>query len=90
MTRKEAKIVLLEEALRNAQDLVEFLHRCLTRPNNHTYAFPERTEERLRQWNELAPIEPRCHHSGIVENCERCKIHWKRYIELKQAREILS
>jgi hypothetical protein len=61
MTKEEAKIIVLEDALRQAQSTVEFMHGCLTYPyENHPdggyyYAYPEHTLKHLEEWKNLAP-----------------------------------
>ena len=89
----EEKIFLLEDALHQAQWTVEFLHNCLVNPDNgemkggYTYGYPEQTLEYLKEWSELAPPPPLCHHSRIVPNCEACKRgheHRVRFYEIQQ------
>ncbi|HUA43776.1 MAG TPA: hypothetical protein VMA77_01035 [Solirubrobacteraceae bacterium] len=49
------RVCLLEEALRQAQETVAFLHDCLIDPEHNFYAHPEGTEKHLEEWRALAP-----------------------------------
>jgi hypothetical protein len=71
VTRDEARIVLLEQALEQAQNTVSFLHGCLTDPG-YKYAYPEQTQRNLDEWAALVPRRPYCVHSFTVEGCESC------------------
>lgn len=93
MTEAEAKIVLLEDALHQAQSLVEFLHGRLTNPQ-YRYAYPELTQRELQNWARLAPRPPACHHSnyaaGIRAGCHLCMGDGARRKPLLDAQEVLG
>jgi hypothetical protein len=96
MNAQEARIVILEEALREAQSLAEFLHNCLTKPDNgemkggYSYGYPEHTLFYLNQWEKLAPRAAPCPHSMINPDCESCAIHRSDRIKLNEARKVLG
>ena len=90
MTTYEARIIVLEDALRQAQNTVKFLHGCLTDPEGHSYEYPERTADRLKTWAELVPLKPSCHHSCIKEDCTACQIHRADRALLMEARYVLD
>lgn len=96
MTEQEARIVVLEDTLREAQSLVEFLHMCLVKPSNgemnggYRYAYPEHTIERLKEWNGIAPRGQSCHHSRVEKDCKSCqRIHIER-MQLWEAHKVLG
>jgi hypothetical protein len=88
-TVSEARAVLLEDALRQAQSTVEFLHGCLTQPG-YEYAYPEMTERRLQEWSELAPRTEPCVHSRTEEGCESCADRDRRFQQIAEARAALA
>ena len=96
MTKDEARIILLEDALRQAQHTVAFLHGCLTQPDNgemkggYRYAYPEHTQRRLEEWAKLAPPLPSCFHSGQHLNCESCIAHGATRYYMREAKSVLS
>lgn len=96
MTKLEAEIVLLKDALVQAQYTVEFLHNCLVNPDNGEfkggfyYAYPEQTLKYLEEWEELAlPLES-CFHSINKVSCSACCERVKHQKELYQARKIME
>lgn len=90
MTKEEAKIVLLQHALQDAQHLVSFLHGCLTLPN-YKYAYPESTARRLEEWGKLAPIDGTgCHHSMTKPDCPSCVAGQKMRQEHMEALKVLE
>ncbi|RJQ27064.1 hypothetical protein C4577_01960 [Candidatus Parcubacteria bacterium] len=96
MTKEEARIILLEDALRQAQHTVEFLHNCLLYPSDHhmnggyNYAYPEQTLKHLEDWNKLAPKEIFCNHSRYEESCKSCVDRVNEYKRLIEAKEIID
>jgi hypothetical protein len=85
----------LRDALEQAQNLVEFLHGCLTEPHvdgvpgGYTYAYPEHTLKYLEEWAKLAPRLPYCFHSKTVKGCPSCDAHIAR-AEARARREELK
>jgi hypothetical protein len=101
MTTQEARIIVLEDALRQAQNLVEFLHGCLTRPAKtipavqmngaYKYEYPESTLEELKKWSTIAPrSNSMCYHSMHVPDCESCQEHLTESRLLTEAKRILK
>ena len=98
MTPPEARIVLLEDALVDSYNLIDFLHNCLVNPSTGTmgqpdfkggysYGYPDQTIKRLEKIRQLVDIPSYCHHSGHNEDCESCqrlKIYRHRLAEAKQ------
>lgn len=75
MTDDEARIVLLEDALQQAQNTVEFMHGCLT-DKTYKYAYPEMTFSNLAEWGKLAPRPAMyCAHSRRQLDCPSCQTH---------------
>lgn len=90
MAEEQAEIVLLKDALVQAQHTVGFLHGCLTDPT-YSYAYPEQTERRLAQWHELAPMpEHVCVHSNYHESCASCVEREVHRAEVGQAHQVLE
>lgn len=94
MTKEEARIIILEDALRQAQNTVEFLHGCLT-CENYSYDYPESTIRRLEKWKKLAPricdvLNKKCYHSRSEEDCKSCQLHHKQQRQLMEAKMVLS
>jgi hypothetical protein len=90
MTPDQARIVLLEDALRQAQSTVQFLHGCLTSTALHVYRYPEHTQRDLDKWAALASKRPLCVHSGPQPGCVACEDRLQRHIEIGEARRILG
>lgn len=102
MTVQEARIVVLEDALRQAQNTVEFLHNCLVNPvdptkkglQGYSYGYPEHTVQELKEWKALCPrvqdsVRP-CYHSMNKKDCPSCQMHHKQRMELFEARKVLG
>lgn len=96
MTRQEAEIFLLKDALMQAQHTVSFLHNCLVNPSSvprdggYKYAYPEQTLQRLEKWRKLAPTRLGCHHSGGEPECPECQERIKHARLLAEARRIME
>lgn len=90
MTYEEARIILLEDALRQAQHTVRFLHDCLIDAKRHKYAYPNQTIQSLDEWYKLLPSIEGCHHSGYHEDCSSCVIHRKLRKQLQEANNVIS
>lgn len=92
MTPIEARIVILENALIQAYNKVQFLHNCLTQPESCTYSYPEQTLERLADWKKLIQIPKICYHSyyapGRGEPCEACEEAKVYHQRLDNAKEV--
>lgn len=95
MTKEEARIVLLEDSLIQAQFVVEFLHNCLINSVEeggiYKYINPERTEEFLSYWGKIVgeKREP-CFHSMNDVSCEACKERVKYVKRLTEAKKVLN
>lgn len=89
MSDEQAQIVLLTDALEQAQSTVEFLHGCLTDPL-FQYAYPEMTARHLERWHELAPRAPGCVHSRTYEDCPSCQHRVRRAAQLQEAQATLA
>jgi hypothetical protein len=85
MTKDEARIILLEAALRQAQHTVRFLHECLS-GDGYIYRYPAQTLARLKTWAELVPPHEMCAHSGHHPGCVSCE---QRKVDAQQQREAL-
>lgn len=90
MTPDQARTTLLEDALRQAQHLVEFLHGCLAEPERFHYAHPGQTMKHLRDWNELVPLTLACYHSKFDSDCSSCQLRKERMQLLTEARKVLG
>lgn len=104
MTEQEARIIVLEDALRQAQNTVEFLHNCLVNPVDETiktgckgysYGYPEHTVQELKEWKALCPrvkdiVGRPCFHSMNKEDCESCQMHHKHRVLLYEAKGVLG
>ena len=96
MTKQEARIIMLEDALRQAQDTVEFLHECLTHPTGgYSYKYPEHTLQYLEEWKKLAlrvsdRLGKKCYHSMNKLDCECCQVNHTERLQFMQARRILD
>jgi hypothetical protein len=96
MTKQEAEIILLKDALVQAQHTVSFLHSCLVNPSNGEmnggfhYAYPEQTLKRLREWQELAPDRQPCHHSRRDPDCPCCREAIEEMRLLVEARRVVA
>jgi hypothetical protein len=90
MTIDEARIVVLEDALRQAQNTVEFLHGCLVAPGSYTYAHPGQTLALLEDWASLVPRGEVCFHSGMEPDCPGCVERVNRQHQLGRALTALA
>lgn len=91
MTRDEAKIVLLEDALRQAQHTVEFMHGCLTEPERYSYMYPDMTLREVERWAKLAPPFKFCVHSKMrTQDCEACEHHYQQMLIRSEACDVLG
>lgn len=91
MTKDQAEIILLRHALQDAQSTVSFLHGCLTDPSKYKYCYPEHTVDRLKEWNQLAPIEgSSCHHSMTKNDCPSCMSGQKMHQEQMEALKVFN
>jgi hypothetical protein len=75
----EARMMDLEDALDQAVHTIEFMHGCLTDPEHYSYAYPEQTIARIRQFRELVPARPGCVHSVTNQDCPGCRARIERY-----------
>jgi len=92
MTKEEARIILLEQIVIQAQGTVHFLHGCLTDPNNYKYSYPDQTMKRLQEWNKVVPSPSFCYHSVFVRSCAACqeaKINRKAIVEAKALLKVI-
>lgn len=90
MIKEKARIVLLEDALVQAQNTVTFLHECLTDPKAYRYVYPDQTRKHLKKWNSLVPIPDSCFHSGPVKECFLCKQSSMRRRKVAEAKATLQ
>lgn len=92
MTKDEARIVVLEDALRQAQYIIEFLHNCLVNPDNGEmkggYSY-ESTLKFLKELNELCPVGLSCFDSSFDEDCPSCQFNYLNAVKLNKAHEVL-
>jgi hypothetical protein len=91
MTEDEARTILLEDALDNAVQHIIFMHGCLTRPGQFSYAYPNMTQDLIAKIRKLTP-EPNlyCHHSKFKDDCERCQNHREYMTRRHEAQQILD
>lgn len=89
MNADQARIVLLEDALEQAQHTVSFLHGCLT-SDGYKYAYPEQTIRHLERWEALVPLRKLCVHSFTAEGCESCAARNERFARIAEAHEVLA
>lgn len=92
MTKDKARIVLLEDALEQARNTIQFMHGCLTHPPQYYYAYPEHTEQMVEQINALVPERKYCMHSALRNNedCESCAQRIERHTLRHEAEQILN
>lgn len=85
MTKQQAKIILLESYLIDAQYTVEFLHNCLTNKKLYKYKYPKETLDSLKRWNKAAPTYP------LNLNSSKQSKELERFlIKAEKAKKILS
>jgi hypothetical protein len=87
MNREAARIVILEDALIQAQHTVEFLHACLTE-SNYKYAYPEQTVKHLKRWRALIEPPEGCGHSVTQADCSHCQARGEHWRQLAEARRV--
>ena len=90
MTKEEARIVVLEDALGEAYHKIQFMHGCLTDPNNYRYAYPQMTENQLHEIEWLIDPPFTCPHSVFSPDCYACKDREKRRQLLTEALTVLD
>ena len=90
MTKLEARIILLEEAVLQAQSTVRFLHDCLTDPEHNKYMYPEQTEKHLNNWMHLVEPHHLCPHSVRKMDCGCCDTREKLHAQREQAKKVLK
>jgi hypothetical protein len=78
---KDDKLFLLEEELRGAGSMIQFLHDCLTN-ERFKYAYPDMTLKLIEDIEKLAPARPWCIHSRHDPECASCQIHVEIYPRL--------
>jgi len=86
---KDLRIMLLEDALLQAQHTISFMHGCLTEPKHYKYAYPELTEQRFEEFRKLYNEDDRkpCYHSMIKNDCPSCVSFVTRQQLKKQLKE---
>ncbi len=89
MTREEAHLILLEAALDQAVNLIEFLHGCLT-SDGYAYRYPEQTLAKVASMRRLAPARPGCVHGRRDPGCEACVFHAAERGRQAEARAVLG
>lgn len=90
MTKDQAKIVLLEQALEQSIHTIEFLDGCLRHPIEYKYAYPEETQRELTEFKKLVFVKPTCIHSMNVPNCESCQDRNKKWEQKIAALKLLN
>lgn len=90
MTPEQAQIVILQDALEQAVNTIEFLEGCLKNPN-YKYVYPEQTQETLEKIKQYLPEKPQpCAHSKTRLDCPNCQDNLKRLEQMQKAQSILS
>lgn len=64
---------LLRDELRQAANVIEFLHCCLI-DKQYKYRYPGQTVQALKRIDELTPKFAGCHHGRFREDCEKCQV----------------
>lgn len=90
MTREEARIVVLTYSLDQALNSIEFMQGCLTDPDRYQYAYPEMTEQKIKELREICPRTISCVHSRREPSCESCMMHQERSVMLFEASRVLE
>lgn len=91
MNKDEARIVLLEQALRQAISTIEFLDACLLRPERYRYGYPDQTQDQLREFEKLVSVkEEFCVHSGFVPGCKSCNRRVEDWDKRDEALKVLE
>ncbi len=89
MTKEEAKIILLEQALFQAILTIEFLDSCLLSPNFY-YSHPEQTQDLLKEFKKLVKKKELCIHSEFVPDCKSCNQRIEERNKREEALKILT
>lgn len=89
MTEQEARLVMLTQAVQQAQHKIEFMHGCLT-AENFEYAYPEMTASFLAHLAELAPKQPMCVHSKTERGCPGCEARLEAWRLRGEAERVLA
>lgn len=89
MTPEQARILILEDALEQAQNVVSFMHGCLTDPG-YSYEYPEQTSRHLERWGQLVPVRRYCVHSVHKRDCPSCQEHLIKMGLLAEAERVLQ
>jgi hypothetical protein len=90
MTKDEARIVLLEQALFQAISTIEFLDGCLLYPKRYRYSYPKQTQDRLREFEKLVKPKEFCVHSMTVPDCPGCQQRVLEFIKRDEALKTLG
>lgn len=90
MTKDEATIVIMKNALRECTSTIEFLHNCLTDPLYYKHEYPGGTVFRIKKLKELVGEEVMCVHSMTVEGCPGCEDRIKGWDERLEAEKVLA
>jgi len=90
MTKEEARIVLLEQALSQAICTIRFLDGCLREPGMYKYGYPDQTERHLDEMLELVGEPQLCFHSMDVLDCPSCQDRVKRFRDRDEAEKVLG
>jgi len=96
MTKEEARLILLEHAVEQSQNTIDFMHQCLmdigsTRNGKHVYTYPGHTTEFLKELCELVPPKKEiCFHSMTVPGCKSCEHGSKWRKDRYEARKTLG
>lgn len=90
MTKEEAKIIVLENALLQAYNSIEFLHKCLIHKERYSYDYPEKTHNQLIEIEKLIEISHGCFHSKFHEDCLDCNNSLEKFKKLEEAKRCLE
>lgn len=69
---KDLRILILEDAIEQAQRTISFLHYCLVDPKGYKYEYPQQTISRMEKFEELYKPMKGCIHSMYKEDCNNC------------------
>ena len=89
MTKDEARIFILEQALIQSYHTISFMHGCLT-SDGYKYAYPDQTIDRLNAIEKLVDITYGCPHSARKMDCDECRKAIERNRKFHEAQEVLS
>ena len=92
MTKEQAQIVLLEQALEQAIRTIEFIDGCLRYPESYRYDYPEHTQKHIVEFRKLVPTGPiGCFHASMdTPDCASCKSHRVKYLQKEKAIKVLD